>query len=61
MGSLFTFWTDLRYKEPPFVEVTEGGMFMGNNCSINWDLNYGLFFFFINNKPCNYNDNSQNR
>ena len=30
----FTFWTDLRYKEPPFVEVTEGGVFM----SINWNL-----------------------
>ena len=24
----FPFWTDLGYKEPPFVEVTEGGIFM---------------------------------
>ena len=31
----FTLWTDLKHKEPRFVEVTEGGMFMGHNCSIN--------------------------
>ena len=23
----FTFWTDFRHEEPPFVEVTEGGSF----------------------------------
>ena len=33
-----TLWTDLDNKQPPFVEVTEGGIFMGHNCSINWGL-----------------------
>ena len=33
-----TLWTDLDNKQPPFVEVTEGGIFMGHNCSINWNL-----------------------
>ena len=34
----FTFWTDLRYKEPPSVIFTEGGVFTENNYSINWNL-----------------------
>ena len=42
----FTFWTDLRYKEPPFVKVTEGGMLVGHNSSINWNL----LSLFVNNQ-----------
>ncbi|MBQ6711885.1 MAG: hypothetical protein IJN18_06125, partial [Clostridia bacterium] len=33
----FTFWTDLGYKEPPPVILTEGGIFTENNYSINWN------------------------
>lgn len=40
-----TLWTDLGNKEPPFVEETEGGMFM----SINWNLtNLWLKSLFFN-------------
>jgi hypothetical protein len=28
-------WSDLNNKQPPFVEVTEDGMFTGHTCSIN--------------------------
>lgn len=30
-----TLGTDLDNKQPPFVEVTEGGIFAGHNYSIN--------------------------
>ena len=33
----FTLWTDLKHKEPRFVEVTEGSMFTEHSHSINWN------------------------
>lgn len=33
-----TVWTDLGNKQPPFVKVTEGGIFGSGNSLINWNL-----------------------
>lgn len=41
----FTFWTDLDNKQPPFVEVTEGGIFMGHNRLINW--NWIIWIYYL--------------
>ena len=47
-----TLWTDLDNKQPPFVEVTEGGIFMGYNGSINWNLLAAIHFNCFTDECC---------
>ena len=52
----FTLWTDLRYKEPPSVEVTKGGISTDINRSINWNLSTCYAFSYHINTSQHFSD-----
>ena len=52
----FYFWTDLRYKEPPSVEVTKGGISTDINRSINWNLSTCYAFSYHINTSQHFSD-----